>query len=64
MKILKLSRRSYSMKYIIMKCHVTSMLVLGESGRLGTLIPVVSVETSSRNNLTARCGIEYPLELM
>jgi len=31
--------------------RVTSLLVPGDSGRLGTLIPLISVESSRRNNL-------------
>jgi len=52
------------MKYIVMNYHVTSLLVLGEPDRLGTLVSVVSVKTTCRNNLAPRCSNEYPLALV
>jgi hypothetical protein len=46
------------MKYIIMNYHVTGLLVLGDPDRLGTLVSVVSVETTCKNNLAARYSYE------
>ena len=43
---------------------VTSLVVPGDPGRLGTLISVVYLEYFSRKNLAARCRREYPLALM
>jgi hypothetical protein len=44
--------------------YVTSLLVTGELGRLGTRISVVCVKTSHRKDLAAWCSKEYPLVLM
>jgi hypothetical protein len=41
-----------------------SLLVPGDTDKLGTLISVISVETAQRNNLATRWSNEYPLDLM
>jgi len=43
---------------------ITSLLVPGDMGKLGTRISVICVEAAHRNNVVAQWSNEYPLALI